>query len=101
MAFVCRCTKHLNPPGLASLFVQFACLPDERHITGLRCGGTEIVDLDRVCAARLDVHRVAGVDPHDETSRSSTADSPPNPPSPTHAPPTPSPPPPPHPHQPH
>src|SRR5260370_36775338 len=22
MAFVCRCTKHLNPPGLASLFVQ-------------------------------------------------------------------------------
>src|SRR6266567_5676409 len=22
MAFVCRCTKHLNPPGLASLFVR-------------------------------------------------------------------------------
>jgi len=53
-----------NPPGRASLFVRIACLPDERHITGPR-SGTAIVDKDRVCAGRLDVHGVGEVEVHD------------------------------------
>ncbi len=54
----------VNPPGLASLFVRIACLPDERHITGPRCG-TAIMDEDRVCAGYPDVHMVGEVDEHD------------------------------------
>src|SRR5438874_12435557 len=54
----------INSPGLASLFVQIACLPDERHISGHRIN-SGIVDTDRVCAVYLDVHLVAGVDVHD------------------------------------
>src|SRR6266567_767980 len=63
--------QHLNPPELASLFVRFACLPDERHITRLRCG-TTIVDTDRVCGGQLDVHLVEVVDEHDVESRCGT-----------------------------
>ena len=51
--------------GLASLFVQFACLPDERHITGPRSGIATIVDLDRICAGHLDVNVVVVLDVHD------------------------------------
>src|SRR6266446_10609959 len=64
MAFVCRYAKYLKPPGLASLCDQFACLPDERHITGPRCG-TAIMDKDRVYAGHPDVHLVEEVDGHD------------------------------------
>jgi len=52
-----------KPLGLASLFVRIACLPDERHITGPRCG-TAIVDKDRVYAGHPDVHLVEEVDGH-------------------------------------
>src|SRR6266571_6656830 len=55
----------INPPGLASLFVRFAYLPDERHITGPRKTGIGIMDTDRVCAGHLDVHLVLQVDEHD------------------------------------
>ena len=58
--------------GLASLFVRFACLPDERHITGPRCR-IAIVDTDRVYAGRLDLHVVGDVDVHDVGSRYATA----------------------------
>src|SRR5438105_929430 len=67
MAFVCRCTKHLNPPGLASLFVRIGCLPEERHIAGLRYG-IGIVDKDRVCAGRHDLHVTERVEVHDVPS---------------------------------
>src|SRR5205085_1740394 len=52
----------------ARVLVRFVCLPDERHITGPR-SGTAVVDADRVSAGYLDVHLVAGVDPHDVGSR--------------------------------
>ena len=54
------------------VFVAIACLPDERHITGLRFG-TAIVDKDRVCAGHLDLHLVASVDVHDVESRRGSA----------------------------
>ena len=38
------------------VLVQIACLPDERHITGQRCGAIPIMDADRVYAGHLDVH---------------------------------------------
>ncbi len=42
----------------------FACLPDERHITGPRCSFA-IVDKDRVCSGHLDVYQVVEIDEHD------------------------------------
>jgi hypothetical protein len=47
---------------------EIACLPDERHITGLR-RTTGITDTDRVCTGHLDVHQSQPVDPHDVGSR--------------------------------
>jgi hypothetical protein len=71
MAFVCRCTKHLNPPGLASLFVQSRALPDERHITRHR-SDSAIMDTDRGCARHLDVDGAGEGDGHDVGSRCAT-----------------------------
>src|SRR6266705_1115413 len=69
---LCAVAQHsVNPPGLASLFVRIACLPDERHITRHR-SASGIVDKNRVCAGYLDVHLVGGVDVHDVASRCAT-----------------------------
>jgi hypothetical protein len=56
--------KTPRPTWPRVLLCSIACLPDKRHITSQRCGGTAIVDTDRVCAGHLDLH-VWVADVHD------------------------------------
>src|SRR5437899_1971229 len=63
--------KTRKPTWSRLLVCSIACLPDERHITGLRLT-SDIIDTDGVCAGHLDLHRVGGVDVYDVGSHCGT-----------------------------